>query len=97
MADEFWHDAHDTRAQIDPKLHVAYDEPHTVKVAASEKLAAQGGTPVRRAFLPFHQPLIESDDEHAVLETLRSGWLTTGPRTRSFEQELTAYTGRLIA
>jgi dTDP-4-amino-4,6-dideoxygalactose transaminase len=48
---------------------------------------------VRDAFLPFHQPLVDADDERAVLETLRSGWLTTGPRTKAFEKDLAAYTG----
>ena len=58
----------------------------------SEKLAWRGGAPVRNSFLPFHQPHVDADDEQAVLETLRSGWLTTGPRTKGFEQELAAYT-----
>ena len=58
-----------------------------------EKLASQGGIPVRESFLPFHQPQIDADDERAVLEALRSGWLTTGPRTKSFERELAGYTG----
>ena len=62
-------------------------------VQTGETLALRGSTPVRSSFLPFHQPLIDVDDEHAVLETLRSGWLTTGPRTKSFEKELAAYTG----
>ena len=47
---------------------------------------------MRSSFLPFHQPLIDADDERAVLETLRSGWLTTGPRTKAFEKDLAAYT-----
>ena len=47
---------------------------------------------MRSSFLPFHQPLVDADDERAVLETLRSGWLTTGPRTKAFEKDLAAYT-----
>ena len=64
---------------------VAYDERDTVTIQASETLALRGGTPVRSSFLPFHQPFIDAEDELAVVETLRSGWLTTGPRTKSFE------------
>jgi dTDP-4-amino-4,6-dideoxygalactose transaminase len=64
-----------------------------VKIDIGDKLAAEGGAPVRSSFLPFHQPLIDADDEQAVLETLRSGWITTGPRTKRFEQEFAAYTG----
>jgi dTDP-4-amino-4,6-dideoxygalactose transaminase len=48
---------------------------------------------VRSCFLPFHQPLIDEDDERAVLEVLRSGWITTGPRTKGFEKTLAAYVG----
>jgi dTDP-4-amino-4,6-dideoxygalactose transaminase len=58
-----------------------------------EGAPATGDAPVRAAFLPYHQPLIEPDDEQAVLETLRSGWITTGPRTKKFEQTLAAYVG----
>ena len=64
-----------------------------MKLDTGETLAAEGGAPVRSSFLPFHQPLIDAEDERAVLETLRSGWITTGPRTKAFEQELAAYTG----
>ena len=48
---------------------------------------------VRSSFLPYHQPLIESDDEQAVLDVLRSGWLTTGPQTKTFERTLAEYVG----
>ncbi|MGE0447443.1 MAG: DegT/DnrJ/EryC1/StrS family aminotransferase [Vicinamibacterales bacterium] len=49
--------------------------------------------PVRATFLPYHQPLIDAADEAAVVDTLRSGWLTTGPKTKRFEQVLAGYTG----
>jgi len=64
-----------------------------VKIETRETLAVEGGAPVRSSFLPYHQPLIDADDERAVVETLRSGWLTTGPRTKGFEKELAAYAG----
>ena len=57
------------------------------------KLAIEGGTPVRAAYLPFHRPWIDATDEASVLETLRSGWLTTGPKTKKFEADLAAYVG----
>jgi len=38
-------------------------------------------------FLPFHVPSITEDEIQAVVETLRSGWLTTGPRVKQFEQD----------
>jgi len=48
---------------------------------------------IRSCFLPFHRPLIDEGDERAVLEVLRSGWITTGPRTKQFEKTLAAYVG----
>ena len=56
-------------------------------------MAVEGGVPVRDTFLPYNQPTIEADDERAVLEALRSGWITTGPRTKAFERALAEYTG----
>jgi len=56
-------------------------------------LAVEGGRPVRERFLPFHQPLIGADEEASVVETLRSGWITTGPKTKAFECALAEYVG----
>lgn len=42
-------------------------------------------------FLPFHKALIEEEEIQEVLEVLRSGWLTTGPRVREFESAFAAY------
>ena len=72
---------------------MAYDARQAVTIEAREKAAPSVSGSVRASFLPFHQSLIDEKDEQAVLATLRSGWLTTGPQTRSFEQELAAYTG----
>jgi dTDP-4-amino-4,6-dideoxygalactose transaminase len=43
--------------------------------------------------VPFHRPAIGPDEEREVLDTLRSGWLTTGPKAKRFEQEFAAYVG----
>jgi perosamine synthetase len=43
--------------------------------------------------LPFHRALIEEEEIRAVVEVLRSGWLTTGPRVKEFEAAFAAYTG----
>ncbi|MBN2491476.1 MAG: UDP-4-amino-4-deoxy-L-arabinose aminotransferase [Planctomycetes bacterium] len=40
---------------------------------------------MRDTFLPFSRPSITEDDIAAVGEVLRSGWITTGPRTAEFE------------
>jgi dTDP-4-amino-4,6-dideoxygalactose transaminase len=41
--------------------------------------------------IPFHRPSIGQEEIDEVVATLRSGWLTTGPRTAQFEQEFGAY------
>jgi dTDP-4-amino-4,6-dideoxygalactose transaminase len=38
------------------------------------------------AFLPFALPEIDDEAIAEVVDTLRSGWITTGPKTRRFEQ-----------
>ena len=38
-------------------------------------------------FIPFSPPMIEEDDIAEVVDTLRSDWITTGPKTRAFEQK----------
>jgi len=44
-------------------------------------------------FIQFHRAWIGIEEEQEVLATLRSGWLTTGERTRKFEAEFARYTG----
>jgi dTDP-4-amino-4,6-dideoxygalactose transaminase len=43
--------------------------------------------------IPFSPPRIDQKIIDAVNETLRSGWITTGPKTRLFEKKLTEYAG----
>lgn len=44
-------------------------------------------------FLPFALPDIGEEEIAAVVECLRSGWVTTGPKTREFERQFAAYLG----
>ena len=44
-------------------------------------------------FLPFALPEIGEEEIRDVVECLRSGWVTTGPKTRQFEQAFAAYLG----
>ncbi|MEK7812780.1 MAG: DegT/DnrJ/EryC1/StrS family aminotransferase, partial [Candidatus Desantisbacteria bacterium] len=53
--------------------------------------AIEGGIPVRDTFLSFHQALLGEEEESSVIQTLRSGWLTTGPKTKQFESEFAKY------
>jgi dTDP-4-amino-4,6-dideoxygalactose transaminase len=43
--------------------------------------------------VPYHRPSIGQEEIDEVVETLKSGWLTTGPRTARFEQEFASYVG----
>ncbi len=47
--------------------------------------------------IPFYKPSIGPEEIAEVTECLRSGWLTTGPRTRQFEAEFSRYVGHLHA
>jgi len=61
--------------------------------AGTADLAIRGGPPVRSSFLPYAHQSIDDEDVAAVTATLRSDWLTTGPRVRVFEAGLEAVTG----
>ena len=43
--------------------------------------------------VPFSPPDITEAEINEVVEVLRSGWITTGPKTKEFEKELAAYCG----
>ncbi len=43
--------------------------------------------------IPFSPPRIDQKVIDEVTEALKSGWITTGPRTKRFEKEITAYCG----
>ena len=43
--------------------------------------------------IPFSPPHIDEKIINEVIETLRSGWITTGPRTKAFEKKLAEYCG----
>jgi dTDP-4-amino-4,6-dideoxygalactose transaminase len=45
------------------------------------------------SFISFHRPSIGEEEIAEVVETLRSGWLTTGPRAARFEREFGEYAG----
>ena len=43
--------------------------------------------------IPFHRPSLDERDERAVLEVLRSGWLTTGAKAKELERRVAAACG----
>ncbi len=48
---------------------------------------------MRTEFLPFHAPEIADEEIESVVQTLRSGWLTTGPQVERFQREFGAFIG----
>ena len=49
--------------------------------------------PPRNQFLPFSLPTIEEDEISEVVDSLRSGWITTGPKVIRFEEDFKNYIG----
>lgn len=47
----------------------------------------------RTKFLPFSPPYITDEEINAVVDTLRSDWITTGPKTQTFEKQFASYIG----
>ncbi len=64
---------------------------------ASQILAIDGGPPVRETLLPYGRQSIDEEDIQAVVETLRSAWLTTGPKVAQFEEAFAARVGATYA
>jgi len=44
--------------------------------------------------IPFYRPSIGAEEIDEVVDTLNSGWLTTGPKTKRFESEFAEYLGQ---
>jgi len=48
---------------------------------------------MRNSFLPYCLPFIGEEEIAEVADSLRSGWVTTGPKVKRFEQEFATYVG----
>ena len=48
---------------------------------------------MRDIFLPFSPPLLGEEEIAEVIDTLRSDWITTGPKVKRFEQEFAEFIG----
>src|SRR5712692_340068 len=58
-----------------------------------ETLAMHGGKPVRERLLPYGRQSLDEADVQAVVEVLRSDWLTTGPKIAEFEERFAEWVG----
>ena len=65
----------------------------TTTPSASQPLAILGGVPVRDRYLPYGHQSIDESDIQAVVDVLRSDWLTTGPLVQEFEEAFAASVG----
>ena len=61
------------------------------------KLAIEGGKPVRETYLPYGSQWVDEDDIQAVVDVLRSDWITTGPKVDEFEKAFAEYVGAKCA
>ena len=61
-----------------------------VSTPRRERLAIDGGAPVRTGMLRYAGQAVDESDIHAVEAVLRGEWLTTGPAVREFEANLCA-------
>ena len=52
---------------------------------------------MRTDFLPFSKPTLDDAEINEVVDSLRSGWITTGPKVKRFEEEFKAYVGAPFA
>ena len=62
-------------------------------MSGRSELAIDGGPAVRETPLPYGSQWLEDDDIQSVVDTLRSEWLTTGPRIGEFERAFAAEVG----
>ena len=47
----------------------------------------------RTSFLSFSRPTLDDDDINEVVDSLKSGWITTGPKSLRFENVFADYIG----
>lgn len=57
------------------------------------KLAIHGGEPIREEMLSYGQQYIDNEDIQSVVETLKSSFITQGPKISEFEEEIANYVG----
>jgi perosamine synthetase len=60
-------------------------------------LAINGGSPVRETLLPYGRQSVDEADIQAVVDVLRSDWLTTGPKVGEFEEAFATRVGAMHA
>jgi perosamine synthetase len=85
----------DRRSAISSKRQIGSFQAVTNAVDSNQadSLSSEEDRSLGRKFLAFHQPDIGDAEIESVVETLRSGWLTTGPKVKKFEADFADYIG----
>ena len=65
--------------------------------AVASRVQVDSGRRMRATFLPFARPSLGEEEIREVVDTLRSGWITTGPKTERFAAEFLDYVGGRFA
>src|SRR5437870_2063039 len=66
-------------------------------MSKKSQLAIDGGPPVRQSSLPYGHQSIDESDINALIDVLRSDWLTTGPTVQAFEDAFAEFVGAKYA
>ncbi len=62
-----------------------------------EKPAIEGGNPVRNDFLPYGTQYLDEKEINEVVDSLKSNWITTGPKMKLFEEKFRDFRGSKYA
>lgn len=80
-----------------PDLNAVSNTNSSLESCYALELAIDGGQPVRSSFLPYAAHWIGEEEKNEVIGVLNSGWLTTGPKVKQFEEDLARYAGAKFA
>jgi len=83
-------EVHDTLLEqaIDPFEPVYFNVQQLKQLLATP--VDEGGEPIAARFIPLAKPALGPEEEGAVIDALRSGWLTSGPHVQAFETAFAA-------
>jgi dTDP-4-amino-4,6-dideoxygalactose transaminase/glycosyltransferase involved in cell wall biosynthesis len=88
-----WVPAIEEGIALGKKMRVSRERRKSIRSSTPERLAIDGGRPVRSEFLRFGAPTLGSEELEEITATLSSGWIGPGPRAERFENEFAQYVG----
>ncbi len=56
-------------------------------------MALEKVSSIRTSFLPFSRPSLGPEEIHEIIDSIQSGWITTGPKVERFAEDLARYVG----